>query len=188
MQLAHPRQLVRSQEVRGGNPTFELLALQVSAQLTLERRQRQAYLRQGLFGEFGIVFAGNLKCGLGADGLVHIRLADAVAQIVRPVAQDQVADHRLQQLILQHRFLGGRYLRAEALLPLALAPLPGIAGVVDGDLLASRLGRIRSRPHTEVDDPVGSPGGENHRECSQHDIRQPFLGFQAVTNPLQHLS
>ncbi len=175
LQRAHPLRLRQGHEIGNSDGVFQLRALQRAAHLRLELRQRDPQLLQGKLRRLRRIDARDLKSRLALDGLEKIILTDAIAELVGALGEQQVAHHRLEHLILEERLLLRGDVAAEALLPLALLPLPGAAGILDADLVAPRLGGVVGRTEAEVDDSVSAPGGENHGQCSEHRVGEPLV-------------
>src|SRR5581483_7543388 len=146
-----------------------------------------ASLSEALLGYLRRVLALELERGLIADGVAYVLLADAVTQVARALREQLLADEGLQDLILHHVLHGGWNVPALALLDLGLLIQPGIAGFLDGNLLAARFRGIGADPDIQIDDAVSTPGREDQCERAQHDVHEPFVALQSVSNALEHV-
>ena len=173
-------------KVGNDDAVLQLRALKRTPQLDFERIQGDPRLRQPLARNFRRVLALDLESRLVAHGVAHIRFAHPVAEVMRALREQCVADHRLEQAVLQKSLLCRRNLTAQALLVLCLLIEPGRAGRLDRDLLAAGLSRIGTATGIEADDAVGPPRGENQREASQYDVHEPFMALQSVADALKH--
>src|SRR5581483_1649379 len=103
------------------------------------------------------------------------------------VRDEGIAHHGLEEPVLHLLFQRGRDLGAVLLLELRLLARPGLAGLLNGDLLPPGLRSIARAGHAEIDDAVGAPGGKNHRQGPEYDVGQPFPFYEAVSDRLEHL-
>ena len=83
------------------------------------------------------VLAGDLEGGLVADGGYELRITDPVAELLRTLGYQRVADQALEHLVLHGLLHRGRNIAAELLLQLSLLAQPGVMGIVQRDRLAA---------------------------------------------------
>src|SRR5205807_4007629 len=108
---------------------------------------------------------GKLAADLERRLLLH-RLAQRlgahpVAETLRALIDQRLADHALEHLVLEALAELRRNLHSsESLLPLSLLADPAVVRLFERDLGAVRLGGIVGPTEVQVHDAVGAPGGE----------------------------
>jgi hypothetical protein len=83
--------------------------------------------------------------------------------------------------------LRGDLAAAQALLPLRLLPQPRVTRLLQRDLGSVRLGGVARSAEIEVDDSIGAPRCKHDSQRPEHDVGEPLLTLESVTDPLQHV-
>jgi len=150
--------------------------------------QGDTRLGQGGLGGLGRILATDLERLLAVHGLAQRVLTHAVAQLERALRDQRPADQALQHLVLQLAAqFRGNVRAAQALLPLRLLAQPCVCAPPRGRSCCRPPRRRNWTRETQIHDAIGAPGGKHQRERAQHQVREPFLALQAVSDPLKHV-
>ena len=157
-----------------------------AALLRLEGRHAGADLRQHAAVGGRVELAVHLEDLLGADRRIELVVADAIPVLLRGLVEHHAAHVVLDQLALQLQFLRLGDLAAQLLGVVGLLLLPRLLQRAGGDGLAVDLQAVVAVGEVQVGDAVGAPDGEDQRQRSEDQQREPALALQFVTDVLQH--
>src|SRR5438105_13735004 len=188
LELGEPRALSRREKSRGADAALELGAPRLGAQVPLVVGERDAGLGEHAFGGLRGKLAADLEGRLLLHRLAQRLGTHPVAETLRALSDQRLADHAFEHLVLEALAELRRNLHSsESLLPLSLLADPAVVRLFEGDLGAVRLGGIVGPTEVQVHDAVGAPGGEHERQRPEYQVREPLLALQGVSDSLQHL-
>ena len=176
LELGEPRALCGCEKFRGADAALELCAPRLGAQVPLVVGERDAGLGEHAFGGLRGKLAADLERRLLLHRLAQRLGTHPVAETLRALSDQRLADHAFEHLVLEALAELRRNLHSsESLLPLSLLADPAVVRLFERDLGAVRLGGIIGPTEVQVHDAVGAPGGEHERQRPEHQVREPLL-------------
>jgi len=120
-----------------------------------------------------VELAVHLECGSFPERLLHLRVADAKAELAGMLRGRKRRDGAVEQLILHLHALRLAELATAGLQQLGQPLLPAFVDLGGRDLLATHLGRVVALREGKVHGGVRAPGHEHEDECAEDEIADP---------------
>src|SRR5947207_6082026 len=133
LELGEARALCRREKFRGADPALELCAPRLGAQVPLVVGERDAGLGERAFGGLRGKLAADLEGRLLLHRLAQRLGTHPVAEALRALIDQRLADHALEHLVLEALAQVRRNLHSsESLLPLSLLAAPAVVRLFEG--------------------------------------------------------